>query len=309
MIRQRNYSWLGTITDRRELYGYCRWLSKNDLYFLCKFVLGMADLETQSAIHYGLCEHLETNDPRRLVLMSRDTFKTSVAIGKVVQWIINDRNVEVGIGSDRSERAEDRTKMVKATFEHCKPLRYLFPEVCYKDPLAESDKWTESEFNVKRDPYVAGTRMPTVSSFGLFPLPTGAHFSKGLIDDVENETNTNTEELVLGLNQRLTALLPVLKADAQLFMVGTIYHEKGPNNVFSGLWPTYKVPIIDRHGRPTFPSRFPLDVIKAKRAEIIRLSGEYTWSTQYLLKPHPRDHNYFYPMKDVQLQSFRLART
>lgn len=305
---KRSYTWLDTITDKRELYGTMRFLVRNDLYFLCKYILGMKDLETRTDIHYGLCRHLETDDPRRLVLMFRDSFKTSITIGKVIQWILQNPNVEIGIGSDRVERAIDRTKMVKATLEHCTPLRYLFPDVCYKYPQLESDKWTEEEFNIKRNKYVGGTRMPTVSSYGLFPLPTGAHFGKSIIDDVENETNTNTEELVSQLNQRLTALLPVLKANAQLFMVGTVYHEKGPNSAFRGLWPTYRIPIMDRYGNPTFPSRFSAAAIEAKRAEIIRLSGSYTWYTQYLLTPHKRDHTYFFPMKDVTLRSFSIQR-
>jgi hypothetical protein len=307
-IYPRAYGWLNSITDKKELYGALRWLGRTDLYFLCKFILGMRDLETQTSIHYGLCQALEKEETRTLILMSRDTFKTSVAVGRVVQWVLNNPNVEVGMGSDKLERAEKRTIMVKDTFEHCTPLKYLYPDVCFKEPLLESDLWTTTAFNVKRAKYAGGTRVATVTSFGFFPLPTGAHFDKALIDDLENEANTNTDDLVLQLNQRLVAFMPVLKANGQLVMVGTIYHASGPNRAYSTLWPTYKVPIVDGHGVPTFPSRFPLEAIFKKREEIIKVGGPYTWHTQYLLQPHARDHNYSYPLRDVVLKSFHLTR-
>ncbi len=243
-----------------------------------------------------------------MVLQSRDTFKTSIALGKAVQWILNNRDIELGIGSDKIERSGDRVKILKATFESCEPLKYLYPDVCYKEPLLESDKWTESEFNVKRSPYRGGTRMSTVTAFGFFPLPTGDHYDAAIIDDLENEQNTNTDELVIQLNQRLVAFTPVLKSGGQMILVGTVYHDKGPNLLASQVWPSYRVPIIDKVGNPTFPSRFPLEKIVKKREEILRIDGPYVWHTQYLLQPHPRTHAYFFPFRDVTLNSFTLER-
>lgn len=307
MVQRRSYAFLDEIEDKKELYATIRKLGRSDLYFLCKYILGMKDLETKTSIHYGLCDFLEdrTLGERRIVLMSRKTFKTSIAIGLATQWIINDKNIEVGVGSDDMKRAVERTIMLKNTLEYCEPLRYFYPDILYKDPSTESDKWTESTFNVRREKYVAGLRQNTVTAFGIDPLPTGAHFSKVIMDDVENEANVNTDEMVENLNTRVRAFLPVLKKGAEYVQFGTIYHPDGPNLRYSKMWPTYRVPIVDRHGEPTFPSMYDLAWIEKEKRDV---DNEWIWQGQYLLKAFPRTDKFFYPFRQQVLKSFTLKR-
>lgn len=306
-IRRRTYTFLDDIEDKKELYATIRLLGRTDLYFLCRYILGMKDLETKTSIHYGLCDFLENKKvERKLVLMSRKTFKTSIGLGRCVQWLLNNADEEVGIGSDDMKRALERTSMLKDTFEYCEPLKYFYPDVCYRDPRAESDKWTEATFNVKRSKYIGGLRMNSVTAFGIDPLPTGAHFSKTLMDDAENEDNVNTDELVESLNARVRAFLPVLKKGAEYVQLGTVYHPDGPNLRYSKTWPTYWAPIVDKYGNPTFPSLYDLAWIQRERETI---DNEWIWQGQYMLKAHPRVDKFFYPFKDQQLKSFRLVRS
>ena len=147
-------------------------------------------------------------------------------------------------------------------------------------------------------------RMPSVSGFGLFPLPTGSHFSKVLMDDAENESNVNTEDLVTQLVTRIGALMPTLQAGAQYLQMGTVYHEKGPNTAYQSMWPTYRVPILDKHGNPTFPSRFPMARILSRQKEI---NDPYIWAGQYLLKHHPRTAKFFYPFRGDLIKTYNYV--
>lgn len=301
LIRKRNYSFLDAIDDKEKLYVAIRELAKRDLYFLCKYVLGMTKMETKTSIHYGECDFLEGPQLRKLVVMFRKSFKTSIGLGNVVRWIINNPDEQIGVGSDMEDRAVKRVEQLKSWFENCAPLRYLFPEVCYKEPGSESDKWTNSAFNVRRSSHVGGFRMPTVSSFGIFPLPTGAHFTKVLMDDVEHEANINTDILVEQLCERVSAFIPVLDYGAEYVQLGTPYHPDGPNTRWMNIWPTYRIPLLDKYGKSTFPSVCTPEWMEQEKADV---NNDYTWHTQYLLEHYPRTAKFFFPFRQTVLQTF-----
>jgi hypothetical protein len=158
---------------------------------------------------------------------------------------------------------------------------------------------------VKRSPYKGGLRLDTVTAFGIDPLPTGAHFSKTLMDDCEHEENTNTDELVEKLNARVKAFFPVLKKGAEYVQLGTVYHPDGPNLALAKQLPTYKVPIVDKYGEPTFPSMYDKEWIERERAIT---DNEWIWQGQYMLKAFPRTDKFFYPFRKQVLKSFSLVK-
>jgi hypothetical protein len=87
-------------------------------------------------------------------------------------------------------------------------------------------------------------------------------------------------------------------------MMGTIYHPYGPNTFYQSLWPTYKVPIIDKLGQSTFPSEFNKERIE----KIIRdIANEWLWQGQYMLKSVPRTDKFFFPFKGDNFQRFSLG--
>ena len=85
-------------------------------------------------------------------------------------------------------------------------------------------------------------------------------------------------------------------------VLGTIYCADGPNTLYQRIWPTYKVPVIDKQGQPTFPSKYPQSVIEQYRIDI---NDEYVWSGQYLLRPAQRTDLFTFPYKTVTLNTFQ----
>lgn len=282
---------------RRECW---RELGRVDLYFLAAFILGYT-LETQTDIHYKLCDLLETDKLRQLVLMFRGSFKTSMAVAKTIQWLIQQPTAQIGIGSDKIERAVERVKDVRRVLESCPLLPELYPELFYTDPARQSDLWTGDSINVIRTGSMVGFTKPSVSAFGLFPLPTGSHYSHVILDDVESEESINTPELIQQLNTRVSSLIPTLLPQAPLIMFGTIYCGEGPHTVLQKNWPTYRVPIVDKQGLPTFPTRFPMNVVDRIRADI---NDAWVFDGQYMLKSSPRTDKYAFSFSDTVLQQF-----
>lgn len=283
---------------RREAY---RELGKVDLYFLSKYILGY-ELEDQTDIHYRFCSIADEERLRQIMLMFRGSFKTSLGIAKIIQWLIKDPAAQIGLGSDKIDRAAERVAEVRRVLETNALLKELYPDIFYQNPTREASLWTQDALNINRPmDRVVGFAKPSVSAFGLFPLPTGSHFTHVVLDDLENESNVNTPDLVHQLNVRVSSLIPLLQAGAPVLMLGTIYSPDGPNTLYQRIWPTYKVPIIDNQGHPTFPSRYPASVIEQYRTDI---NDEYVWSGQYLLKPAVRTDMYTFPFKTVTLNTF-----
>lgn len=303
----RDYSFVFEEQDVELRFELIRQLGKSDLFFLAKHILGYADLEETTDVHHKLCDILQERPERQVVLMARGMFKTSLGIAWLIQCLINIPDVQIGIGSDTKERAEERLLALRTMVSENELLKSLYSETFYTNPKQESDLFRNDSFNVKRSPsgsVVGGFRKPSVSAFGLDPLPTGSHYDIVLIDDVENEANCDNEELVDKLVRNFRAFMPTLNVGAKLVLLGTIYAPNGPNTIYQNIWPTYKRPIIDQYGQPTFPSRFSLIEIEKYRRDI---SDDWLWSGQYLLKSTKRIDKFFYPFHDVKLKPFKLV--
>lgn len=299
---EQRYGFLQDIEDHEVRHQYIRELCKSDLYFLCRFVLQYTKMETQTDIHTRLCSELDEDPFRFLVLVFRGAFKTSIAMGKVIQWLIRDRTAQVGVGSDTKERAADRVRDIRDVIANNRKLKELFPEVFYADPENESPLWKAEEFTVKRPPRderEGGFSLASVTAFGLDPLPTGSHYTHVLLDDVENDFNQANDAQIEKLNRNLALFTPIPQVHAPIIMVGTVYSKHGPNTNFQRKWKTYKCPIVDKHGHPTFPSLYGKDEIARIHSEC---EDEWTWGGQYLLKAYDREDNYLFPFKGKQFK-------
>lgn len=318
----RDYSFIQHLPDKKLRRQAMRELCRTDLYFLCRHVLGYEDMEDETDIHYRLCSELDRVDTittlvkygiirrgeeldrylRYLLLVFRGGFKTSICLGKCIQWLIRDRDAQIGIGSDTKERATGRTKDLRDVIEQNEKLKWLFPDVFYEHPANKTDLYKMDEFNVRRtrrDLRKGGFSVASVTAFGLFPMPTGSHFTHTYIDDLENDDNCKNDDMIEKLNQALGLFIPILRPTAPFLVSGTIYNETGPNHVLSKRWYTYKRPIeMGPDHAPTFPRMYPRVVIDRIRRDI---PDEWVWNGQYLLKASTRTDKFLYPFRGVKL--------
>ena len=304
---RKDYSFVFEEEDKELQLEIMAQLGKSDLYFLCKYILGYSEMEETTDIHYRLCEELEGlregKYDREAVMIFRNSFKTSIAYGFIIQCMLTIQNVMVGFGSDTKERADERALILRGMLENNQLLKTLYPDVFWENPQQESDLWRVNEYNIKRDlAALKGHVKPTLSTFGLEPLPTGSHYDIVVLDDVENELNCDKPELIEKLLRNTKAFLPTLNPQARVLLLGTVYAEDGPNTYYQKVWRTYKRPIWDSLKRPSFPSRWP-DPAKIRT----ELNDEWLWAGQYLLESRPRTDKFFYPYSGVELNSFSLV--
>ena len=300
-VRRRDYSYLSAIKDKKELFLTIRHLLKTDLYFFCRHGLNYRDMETQTSIHYALCDRLEASDwIRQAVMMFRGSLKTSIAIAWALQQTILNPGIQFGFGSETAERAQERFAAVKLLLETNKMFFYFFPHIFWKDPRNEAPKWNEHELYVKvPSTTTGGFRLPTLSIFGLDPLPVGSHYDVAWLDDVEHEANTTTTDQVTKLVGRMSSFMPTLKTNAKVLLTGTYYHPQGPNVFYSKRWPLYRIPIVDIAGNPTFPTLKPLaECLRVKNEDV----DEWGWQTQFMLNVMLRLDEYAYPFRGKMIQ-------
>lgn len=171
-----------------------RELGKGDRYFLFVYLLNG---------HYGI--HPWLYDRSREVqlypdgyidLWSREHFKsTLITYAGIIQEILNDPEITVGIFSHTRPIAKGFMDQIKLEFEGNAKLKQLYPDILYANPQTESPKWSkDGGIVVKRK---GNPREATVEAWGLVDgQPTSKHFKLLVYDDVVTIASVTTAEQI-----------------------------------------------------------------------------------------------------------------
>ena len=130
---------------------------------------------------------------RNLLLLSRDHLKTSLmTIAANVQRILRDPQIRILLASDKAESAEGMLAEVKGHLAN--PLLiWLFPDILFTDPYKEAGEWSRSAIAVKRK---RETKEATIETIGVEGASTGKHYDHGSFDDLVDEQNSRTRDLL-----------------------------------------------------------------------------------------------------------------
>ena len=184
-----------TLQDKWEAL---RFLAQQNLYFLCKGVLGYDPpahpIGMSRDFHGPLCMALDVVQPpyaRRLDLWPRGHLKTHICtIGKSIQDYLRDRNVRILLASASIDGATKNLRAIKYQFAANPILRWLFPE-CIPD--MKGDKWAETEVCLPRD---RNRPESTFKCIGVGGHITGWHFDIQRKDDlIDEKTDRSPEEM------------------------------------------------------------------------------------------------------------------
>lgn len=264
-----------------------RWTCQNDLFFLCKRVLGYSDLE--EPLHDDFCDFLAycmNTRQSSLGLIPRAHFKSTIGtVGRAIQETIKNKNIRIGLFSGDMKNARKFATEIRNHMENNSLLKSLFPDVFYEMPKKESPKWTIDEFTVKRDPGVA-TRLKegTVKIFGLLQnIPTGDHFDILIGDDVVDQDIVASEDQMFKVEEQLQYLIPLQQTPQDpIHLVGTRYHIQDAYGTIieKGKYKVYLRRDIENE-QPIFPGRFTKEMLEQTRLDL----GNYKYYCQYRLDP------------------------
>jgi phage terminase large subunit-like protein len=165
-------------------------LGKKNLYFLCKGLLGYDRLTP--TLHRELCWVVENPAySKKLVMIPRGHYKSTIGTkGRSLQWVVNDPNERILIVSATTTNAERFLRHIKSHFEQNELFRWVYREII---PQFNKTVWTNKEIIVKR---TKAFPEPTMDTAGVGTALPGRHYTKIIKDDIVNDKNVNTPELI-----------------------------------------------------------------------------------------------------------------
>lgn len=187
--------------------------AQTDLYFLATKI---CDYDLVPEVHAPECNFFLKLNPEvplydldtvknRLLLDPRGHFKTTIDIVHIIQLIICYPNIRILIVSGTQELAMRMLGEVRNHFLYNQKLRDLFPEHAVTKETAGNayDFTTPARSNWK-------LREPTVTISTIGSVKAGSHFDYIKYDDMVNEKNTETREMLDKTTLRFQACRPLL---------------------------------------------------------------------------------------------------
>jgi len=169
-------------------------LGRIDRYFLLTVLLHRAD-----AWHpwlYDRCREVEREPDDMLDLWGRYHYKSSIiTFAGVIQEILNDPEITVGIFSHTKSIARGFVSQIKQEFESNKELHGIYPTILWANPSKDAPWWSlDGGLVVKR---FGNPKEATIEGHGLVDgMPTAKHFKLRVYDDVVTLESVSTPEQV-----------------------------------------------------------------------------------------------------------------
>ena len=163
-------------------------VGRNNLYFLCKGILGYDKLTEHAHGHF--CKFLEECTLlRRMTQMPRSHFKTTIqTIGLTIQDVLNDPNIRILLVASSSQNAERFLTEIKNHLRANKIFQWLYPEIIPED--ISKVRWNLQEMEVPRDVY---WREPTIDTIGARGTVESRHYDIIRADDIIGEKEFNSD--------------------------------------------------------------------------------------------------------------------
>lgn len=172
-------------------------LGRVDRFYLLTNLLHRPD-----AFHpwlYSRCREVESETDGCLDLWAREHYKsTIITFTGIIQEIIKDKEITIGLFSHSMKPAKKFLLMVKTELETNEELKALYPDTFWvnpdRDAPAAGRQWNAFRLDVRRE---TNPREGTVECSGLVDgQPTGSHFRLRVYDDVVTRESVTSSEMI-----------------------------------------------------------------------------------------------------------------
>ncbi len=287
------------IDDRGRDAAAIRALALADRYYLLVKVLGRVD-----AWHhwiYDRCREVEARPDGMLDIWGREHYKSTViTFAGVIQEILRDPEITVGIFSHTRPIAKAFLAQIKREFEANELLRDLFPDVLWESPERQAAAWSLEGIIVKRR---GNPKEMTIEAHGLVDgQPTSKHFALMVYDDVVTRESVSTPEQIAKTTEAWELSDNLGSSGGRKWHVGTRYHF---SDTYEAIMKRGAAAL--RHRPATHdgtmdgePVLFTMDEWRRK----VRDQGEATIAAQMLGNPLA-GHQRMFDVEDLQIYEVR----
>lgn len=188
---------------------------KKNFFEFCKF--GLNYNEMTSTTHGPICQALASESKRKLIVVPRSCFKSSIATISYSIWrLTKNPNERILIDSELYTNSKRFLREIKAHLES-KYLVEMFGEF-------KGDVWTEGEIVIKQR--TKAYKESSITCSGIGAEKTSQHYSVIIADDLNSTQNINTLDLRQKVINHYRLYTSLLEPDGTLVVIGTRYHEQ-----------------------------------------------------------------------------------
>lgn len=161
-----------------------------------------------------MCDVLQDPTTRKLIVMPRGTFKSSITSVAYVIWrLINDPNLRILIDSEVYTNSVAFLRQIKGIIQSDKFME-LFGDW-------RTRNWNEGELTISTR--TVNHKEATIRCGGVGVSLVSQHYSLIICDDLNTEKNSMTPEACEKVLNHYRMLLPILEPEGTLIVVGTRY--------------------------------------------------------------------------------------
>lgn len=205
-----------TIRTEEDARLFEKQLYLSSFYYFSKFCLKYMDL-TQ-AVHGPYINVFESNAPRKIMVMPRGTYKSTLGSICYPIWrLLRDPNLTILLDSELYTNSKNFLRSIKAHLESDDMTR-IFGNLVGK-------KWDEGEIIVaNRTDQTIKEASITVGGIGTTKI--GQHYNLIIGDDYSSPQNTETPEKCLKVIDHVRYNMSILRPNGEYVFVGTRYGER-----------------------------------------------------------------------------------
>ena len=158
---------------------------------------------------------LEAPTKRKLIVMPRGTFKSSIACISYPMWLLeHNPNLRICINSEVYSNSKKFISQIKSHYESEK-FRLIFGD------RIGSDNWTQSELTLSTRK--KKLKEPSLSASAISTARVGQHYDCYVHDDLNSDKNSANQDQREKVWNHYRMALSILEPDGILVLVGTRY--------------------------------------------------------------------------------------
>jgi len=205
---------LGPQEKQRAAAEMMKALVLDDFFLFAKHILGYKDLEW--VVHGECVSALESNAKRKLVVMPRGSFKSSLGSVAYPIWrLLRDPNMTILLDSELYTNSKNLLREIKGHLASSTFIR-VFGDL-------SGAKWDEGEIILKTR--TRNRKEASITVGGIETTKVGQHYDLIIGDDYNSAQNSDTPEKCQKVIDHFKYNLNILNPGGEYLIIGTRYAE------------------------------------------------------------------------------------
>ncbi len=201
--------------DKSVLKESLRSLYLGDFYLFAKNCLGFKDMTPRA--HSEMVKVLEASSPRKIIVVPRGTFKSSLGSVAYPIWrLLKDPNLTILLDSELYTNSKNLLREIKAHLVSERLTRIFGQQA--------GSKWDEGEIILSTR--TKNIREASITVGGIGTTKVGQHYDIIIGDDYNSPQNSDTPEKCQKVIDHVKYNLSILNPSGEYLFIGTRYAER-----------------------------------------------------------------------------------